>query len=105
MSLIFRRFKPIEGHERYGVNAKGEVINFKTNRILKPDDVNGYFRVTIDGEKKYIHKLVAEAFVPNPNGYIYILHRDYNNLNNEFTNLVWATKSDIHRPHGRPVSL
>lgn len=40
-----------------------------------------------------VHKLVAKYFIPNPNKYRYINHKDFNKLNNEATNLEWCTAS------------
>ena len=41
---------------------------------------------------EYVHKLVAETFVPNPNNYTIINHKDGNKHNNEATNLEWVSK-------------
>lgn len=52
-------------------------------------------RPTIDGKQKtfYVHRLIAEAFVPNPNNYTVVSHKDGNNENNHPSNLMWTTKS------------
>ncbi len=97
---IYDRFVPIPGHPYHGVNAKGEVYSYITEKLLKPDIVNGYYRVTIGKEKIYIHKLVAEVFIPNPTNRKFVIHRDYNKLNNFYLNLRWASKSETQRPHG-----
>lgn len=88
---IYSRFTEIDGHERYGVNAYGEVINFKTKRILKPEVLeSGYLRVLVDGKHYYIHKLVANAFVPNPFNKRYVLHLNHDYTDNFYMNLVWS---------------
>lgn len=51
-------------------------------------DENGKFLKQI---KKSIHQLVAETFIPNPEGYTEIMHIDDNNRNNHYTNLKWGT--------------
>ncbi len=55
-----------------------------------------YVKVTLtkDGEVKhyFVHRLVAEAFIPNPNGYAVINHKDENSLNNNVSNLEWCTQ-------------
>ena len=54
-------------------------------------DKNGKFVKQIS---KTIHQLVAEAFVPNPEGHIEIDHKDRNNKNNHYTNLIWCTHGE-----------
>lgn len=69
-------------------------------KILKPR-VSGYQREYLavvlhnnDRVKQIkVHRLVAEAFVPNPNGYLEINHIDENKGNNRWDNLEWCTRS------------
>lgn len=66
-------------------------------RILKPGHTNdGYAFVNLvnaNGKYKpyYIHRLVAQAFIPNPNNYPIINHKDENPSNNYYKNLEWCT--------------
>lgn len=62
-------------------------------------DENGKFLKQI---KKSIHQLVAEAFVPNPEGHSEILHMDGNNRNNHYTNLKWGTHKENMEMIGLP---
>lgn len=80
----------------------GEVIRFnKYGEFLCPQYTtsrdNSYLviRPVIDGEQKtfYVHRLIAEAFVPNPNNYAVVSHKDGDNENNEPSNLMWTTYS------------
>lgn len=68
----------------------------KCEKILKPSFDGMYFRVTLHKRHKQnyarIHKLVAEAFLPNPNNYEYVNHKDLNKLNNNIDNLEWCTQ-------------
>lgn len=88
---LFHMFKEIDGHPNYGINALGEVKNLKTDRILKPDSSNrGYDKVDLDGKKYYIHRLVATNFVPNPNGWDKVAHKNGDKSDNFFNNLRWV---------------
>lgn len=81
----------------YFHSQKGKGNNLKENpKILTPGvDSYGYNIVSLcNGETKKtvtVHKLVAEAFIPNPNGLPCINHKDENKLNNCIENLEWCT--------------
>ena len=89
----------------YAVDSTGKVYSIVANahrrkRELKqyPNE-NGYMKVNLydtNGRchKKYIHRLVAEAFVPNPEGKPNVNHIDCNVKNNSIDNLEWCTQSE-----------
>lgn len=94
-------WKDIEGFDgKYKISNQGNVKSFyqKKERILKPNKnkINGYLKVTLNqkGISKtcYLHKLVAKHFIPNPNNYEEVNHKDENKENNFDTNLEWCTK-------------
>lgn len=91
-------FKDIKGYPGYQISSKGRVWSIKSKRYLSPFVNNsGYLCINIiaaNGKRKgeLIHRLVALAFVPNPNGYPEVNHLDENKLNNEDTNLEWCTR-------------
>lgn len=101
-------WRPIPGYEDlYEVSDKGRVrslrsgtrIADKENRIMKTKyDHNGYLRVNLhkDGRQKseLVSRMVAKAFVPNPNGYPEVGHDDDNKLNNTPENLYWTTQQE-----------
>lgn len=87
----------IPGFERYAIQKDGFVINLKTGRILygygKSYLIVGLCR---NGNPTwfYIHRLVAESFIPNPEGKLEVNHKDGNPSNNNIKNLEWVTKSE-----------
>ena len=80
----------------YFVSNYGRVISLKWNkpRILKPFCCNGYLYVSIGGHDRRIHRLVATAFIPNPDGKKLVHHKDGNKQNNHISNLEWATSRE-----------
>ncbi len=93
-------WKKIARNNNYSINEKGEVRNDKTNRLKKPfeNKSNGYMTVDLykdnKSEKVTIHRLLAEAFIPNPKGKKTVDHIDGNRKNNSMDNLRWATYSE-----------
>ena len=93
---------PIKGYENYLVSEDGQIYNSKTGRTLKPSpSANGYYRVGLrkEGQTKtmYVHRIVAEAFIPNPNNYNEVNHIDEDKANNTVENLEWvAHKSNVN---------
>ncbi len=59
-------YKLIKNFESYSVSNLGNVKNNNTNKILKQNNSNGYKRVSLNGKYLRVHRLVAEAFIPNP---------------------------------------
>lgn len=76
----------------YTITKNGEIINNKTGKKIKPQpNGKGYLRVSIGGKLKFVHRLVAEKYIPNPENKPQVNHKDGNKLNNCVDNLEWVT--------------
>ena len=98
-------WKDIKGYEgRYQVSTEGRVksliSNFGTSeKIMTPQPVwTGYMRVCLTKDRKSkmhtIHRMVAEAFIPNPENKPIVNHIDGNVKNNKVENLEWVTYAE-----------
>ena len=93
---------PVPGYEGlYLISNLGRLFSFGTYhhkpRIIKPyRGKEGYLTTHLykdgHGKKVSIHRLVAEAFVPNPKGHPTVNHKDENKINNCAENLEWCTQ-------------
>ena len=111
--LLNEIWKPIKGYESlYEVSNYGRVKALARRKncnrgygiikehIMKPNncDRGGYYRVPLTGTnhiKKYylVHRLVAEAFIPNPDNLPEVNHKDSNKANNNIKNLEWCSRT------------
>jgi HNH endonuclease/NUMOD4 motif len=89
-----REWRDVQGLEdRYEVSNDG-LVRAKP-RILKPGFTHdGYPTVNIGGRTKYVHRLVAEAFLDNPQGKRVVNHKNGDRADSRLSNLEWATHSE-----------
>ena len=102
--------KDIKNYEGlYAVTSCGKVWSYKRKKFLEPmTNYKGYLFVNLskNNEKKkyYIHKLVAEAYIPNPNNLPQVDHIDNDKTHNYVNNLQWITNRDnCRKSHNKPI--
>ena len=81
----------------YWVTNKGKVLssNWSGIRVMSLHVANDYKRVQILGKMLFVHRLVAQLFIPNNDtSKIEVNHKDSNRANNSVDNLEWVTKSE-----------
>ena len=94
LNLIYNN----EKYENFVINEFGQVRNIKTNHIYKnKTDKQGYIILTLPMGKRgkvksiRLHKALAETFIPNPNKYNIVHHKDDNKSNYSLDNLEWVS--------------
>ena len=117
MNTETEQWSTITEAPEYEVSTKGRVRNKKTGIIIAGSyDKDGYTRVTLSTKgpngdyskskiiTRFRHRLVAQAFIPNPNNYPIVNHKDENKANSNVENLEWCTiKYNINYGEGAKI--
>ena len=99
----------VDGFSRYTICRNGNVVNDKTKTLLRGSAQSSgyrqYYLRNDDGElhKMYGHRLVAIAFIPNPEQRTEVDHVDRVRTNNHISNLRWSTRSENLINKGMPT--
>lgn len=93
--------KIIEDHPDYSITDKGEVYSYKyglRKKKVLTIKKDGYVRTCLKTNNErynvYIHRLVAEAFIPNPEKKFQVNHKNFDRADNKVENLEWVTASE-----------
>jgi len=88
-------FGRVKSLARTDYNKNGRILPIKERIMATHSNGVGHIKLTLSNgnsrSKKYVHRLMAEAFVPNPNGYKLINHIDGNPSNNTLPNIEWVS--------------
>ena len=95
-------WKTIAEAPNYEISTKGNVRNKTSRRMLKPQafGATGYKQVSLKiketnkFQKRYIHRLVAQTFIDNPENKREVNHINGDKLDNRLSNLEWVTSSE-----------
>ena len=99
-------FKVIKDYPNYGISASGVVVSLKNQRTMKhllrgASTTSDYYYVSLSNnlrvKKYFVHRLLAEYWIPNPDNKPNVNHIDGNKHNNSLSNLEWVTKSENQR--------
>ena len=102
--------RDVKGYEGlYAITSCGKVWSYRRQKFLTPKyHKDGYLRVNLckNGKEKnfLIHRLVAEAYIPNPDNLPQVDHIDENKTHNYLNNLQWITgRNNVRKSKNKPI--
>lgn len=88
----------IRSLDRFVIDSIGRKRMFKGKKLKPFKNTNGYLQCKLSKDNKpfqpFVHKLIAEHFIDNPNNLSEVNHIDHNKLNNDINNLEWCTRKE-----------
>ena len=95
--LDLTQYEDVKGHPGYKINKNGSLYNTKSKRFISTKIKHGYMRYNVDWKRRFVHEVLADQFIPNPNNFDTIDHIDCNKLNNSLSNLEWVDREENKR--------
>lgn len=105
--MVMKKYYPIPGYNPYEISKCGSIKGQRVSELKHWSNKNhkdNYPCVCMFGVKTFVHRLLALTFIPNPNNYPYINHKDGNKLNLSLDNLEWCTPKQ-NSNHAKSIGL
>lgn len=87
-------WREIKQSEQYEISNTGLIRKKDGGDLVSPYDNKGYLRIKLNGKNFLVHRLVAEAFIPNPDNLETVNHKNLNKKDNRVENLEWMSNAD-----------